>query len=745
MSTRWQNNQYVKHRTPSFYMRNRVYPDARARTEWQTRTSRRMHDGLVLNQNYGLDTVSDDVNSSPYSSPYYVNGRYNSDNLVTQRGSSASVQGTKPLLRLKDRVEDFSENDVQTSLELWQGKQIKFTLSYSGKIVGNTITVRNTDGCTGKLSFYLSETDGGAPIYETTIDLNKVSRDHFEHYTLYSNLAIPAGLTLDNKLYARLEIWDEISEKRSVNPFNTGRKIEIAATGLDNHYACTYRLGEKNVSQADDYNYSLFPSRPLVGLIYNDYVSVPVDKTENEKTGATASLNGFKYDIFCIKDATHAEIVIYDRANNVVLPSDIRVDSRTTQVNIAQCTDTNFTTWVYYVDGYSKLQKFKIGEWISSVVPQNDDPDDDTQPVTGASIIVNHNNRLYLAGFTHDPNLVQISRITADGVDWEVMPYRIYTPNRSPYDTSTNPIKAIVEYATDQLLIVGDHFASLFQSNVNIEDGSPTQVSMYTDAIGVKSQGDICNYKGVVYSFDPEEGIRRYTGATWSVLPNSIDSHFDRVDMSKPRKLWGYANKLYFNYTDKVDGKAKCLIWDQQMNYQQYPWFQDVDVPFCDVRFDHDFDLIGIHPDFPCIMQLYAEDTWARLDTPIVFERHTKYIQLPGNIYDMILKRVHNEVLANADRWWWFGLTVDQPKLTQYRGKDFWFRVPCWNTLLDEEPVESPFPQQDIYERSAVARLTLSHLNARAISVQEKIKTKTFNKQASLISTAFEAQARQMN
>ena len=745
MSNRFSNNRYTKHRVPSWYMGNRVYADSHARVDWQTRSSRRMHDGLVLNQNYGLDTVSDDVNSSPYSSPYYINGRYNSDNLVTQRGSSASVQGTKSLLRLKDREADFSESDIQTSLELWQGKQIKFELPYSGKIVGNTLTIKNTDGCTGKLSFYLSTTDGGAPIYETTIDLKKVSRDHFQHFKLYSNLAVKYGLTLDNKLYARMEIWDEISDKRSVNPFNTGRKIEIAATGLGNHYAATYTLGEKNVHATEKYDYSLFPSRPLVGLIYNDYWSIPVDKTENEKTGATVSLNGFKYDIFCIRDNTHAEIIVYDRANNAIINNDIKVDSRAEQVNIAQCTDTNFTTWVYYVDGHSKLQKFKIGEWVSSEVPQVEDPNDDTQPVVGASLIVNHNNRLYLAGFTHDPNLVQISEITDTGVNWESMPYRIYTPNRSPYDTSTNPIRAIVEYSTDQLLILGDHFSSLFQSNVNVEDGSPQQVSMYTDAVGVKSQGDVCNYKGVVYSFDPEEGIRRWTGATWSILPNNIDSHFDRVDMDKPRKMWGYANKLYFNYTDKVDGKAKCLIWDQQMNYQQYPWFQDVDIPFCDVRFDHDYDLIGIHPDFPCIIQLYAEDTWSRLDSPIVFERHTKYTALPGNSYDMILKRVHNEVLANANRWWWFGLTTDQPKLTQYRGKDYWYRIPCWATIIDDEPVETPFPNQDIYEASAIARLTISHLKAQAISVQEKVKVKTFDGQASLISVSFEAQARQFN
>lgn len=95
MAWRHQNNSHPHGRTKSYYANHPLYPGAYQQPEAQTRTSRRIHDGFTINTNYGLDTVSDDVNSSPYSSPYYINGRYNSDNLTTQRGNSASVQGTK--------------------------------------------------------------------------------------------------------------------------------------------------------------------------------------------------------------------------------------------------------------------------------------------------------------------------------------------------------------------------------------------------------------------------------------------------------------------------------------------------------------------------------------------------------------------------------------------------------------------------------------------------------------------------
>lgn len=818
MALRFQNSPHTTDRVPNYYANNRLYKGAYAPTESQTRTSRRIHDGFVLTSNFGLDTTSDDINSSMYSSPYYINGRYNSDNLTTQRANSASVQGTEFLLSPLETLDDFSEDDIQTSITMWQGKQLKFVLPYDGKVVGNTITLKNTDECTGILSIYFSTKEDGEPVYETAVDLCKVSPDRFEHFTLHSMTVVPQMANPKKKLYVRMEIWDEVDQKRSDNPFNTGRKIEIAATGLGNHKACIYRLQNKNEMVTEKYDYEDYPSRPLIGLIYSDYVSVPSDRIDNMKTGATVSLNGYRYDIFCVKNGSSARVLIYDKEmNKLVENTDIKVDGRIKQLNIAQATDTNKKTWVYYVDGYSPLQRFKIGEWRSEAFPSgsadsvkaeiedsvfyNSDlggasgtyvftytnghweyneneislatygislvggsPSEgstitvvytvaeggtktvesiefvDARPVIGASLIVHHNNRLYLSGFRNDPNLVQISSIEKDGPNYTLFPYRIYVPNRSPYDTSLDPITAIVEYTTNELMIAGKTSFARFQSNVNIEDGTPQQVATYMDSAGVQAQGDICNYKGVLYSFDQKEGIRRYSGAVWSKLPTTVDSHYDRVDMTKPRKLWGYANKLYFNYIDSIDGKAKCLIWDMNMNYQQYPWFQDVDIPFCDARFDETEELVGIHPDYPCIMRLYAEDTWARLDTPIVFRRDTKYLSLPGNSADIIVKRVHAKIINNANRWWYLSINGDKQNMTQFRGHDKWYRQPVWDTITVTEPPETPFPFEDVFEENAIYRMSLTNIRLRCSAVQVRAKTKTFRSQGNLVAIQLEVQ-----
>lgn len=835
MAIRNQNSKKMHDRVPSYYVDNNLYPAAYTRNEWQTRTSRRIHDGITIDRNYGLDTVSDDINSSPYSSPYYTNGRYHTTESASQRGSSSSVQGIKRLISYGDEVEDFSEEDIMTSIKMWQGKQIKFKLPYTGRIVGTTLSLKNTEGCTGILSVYFSAKDGGPVLAEASIDLCEISMDKFDHITIYPANTVPITANPKGEIYVRLEIWDEISQERSDNPFNTGRSIDVAATGLGNHYECIYELGEKNVPVQENYTYNPMPNRPCMALVYNNYRSIPVNRIEESDHGASVSLNGYRYDIFCYNNDGKAALLIYDREMNKIIdhdddghPIELTVDGRATAVNLVQTTDE-----VQYVDGYSPLQRFKIGEWgtlvggvrkpftfptstadsvtvnvdlntwltsplagesgdylfiynglewkydgtavdlatygitvsgdivpsgtimVTYTIAQGGTPADigaeytDNRPVIAPSLICKHYNRIYLSGFKYDRNLVQCSEIVAEGPDYNSFPYRFYVPDNSPLATSTSPITAILEYQSNILMIANRESFSLFTTNSaatkNMETGVPQQITIPTDGSGVSSFGDITNYRGTLYSFDPDEGIRRFNGSNWNIIPHSIDSYVERVDMTKPRKMWGYANRLYFNYFDVEDGKRKCLVFDLEMNYQQFPWFQDVDIPFCDVRHDDDYDLIGIHPDYPCIMKLYAKDTWKRLDSPIVFERHTKYLSLPGNASDMILKRVHNKVLANANRWWYFSLTADTDTLLQTRGKDDWYRMPCWDTLIEEEPVESPFPTQDTYELKSVSQINLPNLRIRAISVQEKIKCKTFRNQACLLSVVFEAQPRALN
>lgn len=168
--------------------------------------------------------------------------------------------------------------------------------------------------------------------------------------------------------------------------------------------------------------------------------------------------------------------------------------------------------------------------------------------------------------------------------------------------------------------------------------------------------------------------------------------------------------------------------------------FMDQDTSFCDVRSDESEVLIGAHADYPAIIQHYAEDTWRRLDSPITFERHSKFLSLPGNAADIIVHRVHAKVLANATRMWWMGITVDKQRFNTTRGKDIVYRQPVWATRTEQEPPETAFPVEDITEERSVYRFSVMDLRIRCESIQVKMKAKTFRDQASLMSVLVECQ-----
>ena len=109
----------------------------------------------------------------------------------------------------------------------------------------------------------------------------------------------------------------------------------------------------------------------------------------------------------------------------------------------------------------------------------------------------------------------------------------------------------------------------------------------------------------------------------------------------------------------------------------------------------------------------------------------------------MILKNVHVKVIANSNRWWLLGVSVDQHKLTQHRGDTIAYRVPCWDTLDVESNPEDLFTERDVYLEKAISLLSIHFVKTHAISVQVKVKCKTFNAQANMVSVLVEAQPHQ--
>ena len=78
--------------------------------------------------------------------------------------------------------------------------------------------------------------------------------------------------------------------------------------------------------------------------------------------------------------------------------------------------------------------------------------------------------------------------------------------------------------------------------------------------------------------------------------------------------------------------------------------------------------------------------------------------------------------------------------MTQTRGKDTWYRQPVWDTITVQEPAETAFPFEDIFEENAIYRMSITNLRIRCSAVQVRVKTKTFRNQANLVSIELEVQ-----
>ena len=81
--------------------------------------------------------------------------------------------------------------------------------------------------------------------------------------------------------------------------------------------------------------------------------------------------------------------------------------------------------------------------------------------------------------------------------------------------------------------------------------------------------------------------------------------------------------------------------------------------------------------------------------------------------------------------------------MTQFRGHDKYYRQPVWDTITVQEPAETPFPFEDVFEENAIYQMSLTNIRLQCSAVQVRAKTKTFRNQANLVSIALEVQPRQ--
>ena len=639
----------------------KFYPDVYSRTTkpWQTRVGRRNRENATFANLLGLNTAFDDLHKKDGESPFLRNVRYMGNKQTVQRAQVTSRDGAK-LLGIKEygTIDALPE---QYHIEMWEGRAIEFNIEPTDQlIIGGTLTIRNRDGASGRLRVFLKQNHKSRAICDANISLESIPKNEYVERTFrfINPLKATEGLTL------RLEVEGDI-EPDACGDIAEGRKIWLAASGVKGHLAADYTSPNVNECMREvAYDWKEEPSIPCIALHYS--TGTPMLK------GYMVCTDDGKFLIFPLKYESGIELWRFNVDTHVYTQIDTSaapVDPRAEAVRFAQGLGK-----VYFVDGYSKLQRIDLDTWTSeeAICKQADidEPDvtpEDMQAQPGASLILRIRNRIWLAGFKEDPNFVQYSILnsltgTPDaktenaGVQYDQFSdiSWFYSPDRSPKDSTCGPITALANF-DGNLVVFRTNGCSVWKPGN--EFSSPSQQDMYSYNIGVEKQEDVCNLNGTLFIYNRSEGVRRFTGADATFQSMQIDNELRKLPYDSPRFLFGHANKVRL-YCDLAGrGHADHNFIYNIMLANTSPWYCDDNTPVTWLIGDQNSDTIyAMHSLYPAIYEVDAENQFTDFDSSIVMQYHTQY-KSPGEpVGYTILHRVLLKLVASSTNIWYVGI-----------------------------------------------------------------------------------------
>lgn len=653
-----QDNLYTGSRWKPFY------PDLYSRTTkpWQTRVGRRNREFASFANLLGLNTSFDDLHKRDGESPFLRNVRYMGNKQTVQRAQVTSRDGAK-LLGIKEygTLDTYPE---QYHIEMWEGQAIEFDIEPTDHLViGGSLRIRNKGGAAGRLRVFLKQNHDTRPICDANISLDGISKNEYveRSFRFINPLRADKGLTI------RLEVEGDI-EPDACGDIAEGRKIWLTASGYKNHLAASYTSPNVNECMREEpYDWQTEPSIPCMKLLYS--TGTPMKK------GYMVCTDEGKFLVFPIKYDSGIELWRFNVDTHVYSQIDTSaapVDPKAEAVRFAQGLGK-----LYFVDGYSPLQRVDLSTWKSELaICKQEDIDvegvtpQDMQAQPGASLILRINNRIWLAGFKEDPNFVQYSILnsltgTPDaktenaGVQYDQFSdiSWFYSPDRSPKDSVCGPITALANY-DGKLVVFRTNGCSLW--NPGNEFSSPSQADMYSYNIGVESQEDVANLNGSLFLYNRSEGVRRFSGADATMQSMPIDNELRKLPYNSPRFLFAHANKLRL-YCDPEDrGYADHNFIYFTILAQQSPWYCDDNTPAVWLVGDQNDDTIyAMHPLYPAIYEVDAEDQFTDFDSSITMQYHTTY-KSPGELSGWtILRRVLLKLVASSTNIWFIGVDFD--------------------------------------------------------------------------------------
>lgn len=705
----------------------RFYPDTYSRTTqtWQTRVGRRNYEFSTFSNLLGLNTNFDDIHKSDGDSPYLRNVRYMGEKQEIQRAQVTSRNGAE-LLGIKS-YDTIAAPTAEYFVEMWEGRALEIDLPKRDTLlIGGAIEIRNLEKASGRLRIFLKRPNE-REICDANIPLDEVNNTKYDKrvFRFINPINLKEGATL------RFEIEGDMAPD-DCGDFEEPHKIRIRTSGSGIHRQADYtRPNTEECMREVDYEWTDEPS--IVCFEQHTCDEVPMLK------GTQVCTDDGQFLVFPIKNSNGITLWRFDlekREYKEIDTTDAPVDSRSTAVRFAQGLGK-----LYYVDGYSALQRIDLKTWKAELaIAKQSDIDaigvtpQDMQAQKGASLIIRIRQRMFLSGFAEDPNFVQYSilnSLTGDpdnpsenaGVQYDQYSdiSWFYSPDKSPKDSVCGPITALEQY-DDNLIIFRRDGSSVYA--IGSEFSAPSQADTFAYNIGVERQEDVCNMNGNLYLYNKSEGFRRFSGAEATFQSAKIDNELRKIPADSPRFMIGHANKVRMYCDLEGRGYADHAFLFMTILAQSSPWYCDDNVPVCWAVGDQTSDTIyAMHANYPAIYIVDSPEKYSDFDSSIDMEYHTPY-KSPGSMNGWtLLRRTILRIVASGTNAWYIGLDFDH--------RD---RPAVWRKYIQYQEDED-IPDTAIFDANEQVGTKVVNLMVRAKvrDYQVRIKVSTYDDPAMLM------------
>lgn len=764
---------------------------AYARTSgWPTRYYQRKVGGSIIASMAGINTTSDDFEKKEGESPYMWNARLDGTKEQRKRAQSMSRMGQKFYVMPEGAEVTDAKPAGDLSIEITEQKSIKWPVYSSVRITQIGLRFTLDDPSITNAHFVLILRDSnGKEICRAIKKLTDIyaNRDNIQWFRFIRTCAGNAQL--------EATIVDDLDNKGKA----VGFSLYINAKGDENHDYAIHELPNLDCSLREEaYEWHRGIAIPVTSMKTCSWGVFPVWLQRGY-----FNAGGNRYSVMGVRNSTGDKEIYavkyaetnYDTGKinvNEDAPYEIRklipanrIDQRAAHVRMTQAGNE-----LYFVDGYSKLQRVNLDNWsISDAVPDASDIDtfgyaaamyyyansiivdgqnfwrckedhqgndsfdadeqthwerEDLSSLTawpGASLIYFLNNRLLLSGFRHatvgvgtpkaEPNLVIMSSITSVKPQYDMYNRSIeffYVPDMAPSQSSAAPVTAFSSIG-DYLLVHTTDGIIIEQIQSAVEFAGISQTVPEGSQFGVLKQEHVAEGRNIVYFYNPSMGVMRTAGSTATVISSPIDSLMQRLsDDDKAAASICVTDDIVRFYVGNDGHNTMSLIDYATIPQHRSYWFRDQNTPVSSTAVDDASNFyMAVHSEYPCMFII--DESLKDFDCAILYEYYTKYIGTPDRLDHVIVRRVHVTTLQTYQSSVYIGLDYD------HNNKPI-----VWRKFITPT-VKGTFYPEDIFgddEESGATNLDIRILTTDTRFVQLRLKQYCYDFQAEILQLGFE-------